>query len=210
MTDTEQTPVKSKMLIMIWLRKTYDWVLGWSEHPRGEWALYFFSAIEAIFFPIPVDPILVAMGAGRPKKALRYALFTTIFSVAGACVGYYLGAVFWESTQSFFFQHVFSPAKFDKVMALFRENGALAIVVAGFTPLPYKVFAVSAGVANVSLPVFVAASLVGRAGRFMVLGALIYKFGPEVRKQIDLHFERITIIVGLLLLLFFVVYKVLF
>lgn len=207
MTDTESTRPLAKFPPMQWIRKTYDWVLGWSEHPRGEIALYFFSAIEAIFFPIPVDPILIAMGAGKPKKALRYALLTTVFSVAGACVGYFLGAYLWESTQTFFFTHVFSPEKFDKVMALFRDNGMVAILVAGFTPLPYKVFAVAAGVANLSLPVFIVASLFGRAARFMLLGGLLYKFGPDIRKQIDAHFEKVTIACAALLVVFFVIYK---
>ena len=83
------------------MRKLYNWCMSWADHPHGIKALCFFAFVESIFFPIPVDPLLVAISAGKPKKSLYFALWATIFSVIGAFGGYALGAGFWDIVQNY-------------------------------------------------------------------------------------------------------------
>lgn len=189
------------------IHKLYEWIMSWAGHRHGVKALAFISAIESIFFPLPVDPLLLAMGAGKPKKALHFALITTIASVIGGLLGYGIGILFWEHTQELFFQYVFSQDKMTLVLEKFRENGFLAIFLAGFTPIPFKVFTITAGVANLSIPAFIAASFIGRGLRFGILGFLLYKYGDSIREYIERNFKLLTTLLGLAVVLVFVVYK---
>lgn len=192
-----------------YIRALYDWTLKWAEHPKSELALGVFSSIEGIFFPIPIDPFLVAMGASQHKKALRFAMIAALASVVGGSIGYILGFWFWESTREVFYHYVFTQDKLDVVIQKFHENAFLAIFLAGFTPIPYKVFAIAAGIAQISVWDFVLGSLLGRSLRFLFIGGLLYKWGPEIRHYIDKHFNRLTYGFGALAILAYVVYKLL-
>jgi membrane protein YqaA with SNARE-associated domain len=184
--------------------------MDWAQHPYGTYALCSLSAIESIFFPIPVDPILVAMGASRPKRALYYAFLTSLFSVLGALGGYYLGAAFWEVSQDLFFRFVFNKESFELVLAQFQENAFLAIFLAGFTPIPFKVFTIAAGVASLPLLPFIAGATIGRSLRFFLIGGLLFFFGPTIKDYIDRYFEKLTLFLGVAVIIGFIVYKVLF
>ena len=184
---------------MYQIRRLYDWTMKWGDHPQSSIALSLLSCIESIFFPLPVDPLLVAMGVSRPKKSLWYAFLTTTFSVLGALGGYWIGATLWASTQDFFFQYVFSPEIFQVVTQKFNENAGLSIFLASFTPLPYKAFTISAGVANIPISTLVIFSILGRGGRFFLLGGLIYFFGAAIKDFIDKHFNTLVIATSILL-----------
>lgn len=181
------------------VRRLYDWTMGWSEHKYSNYALSFIACIESFFFPIPADPLLVAMGVSQPKKSIWYAFLTTVFSVLGAVGGYWIGYAFWISTQEFFFTYVFKPEIFEIVSAKYNENAVVAILLASFTPLPFKVFTVAAGVAKIPLMTLVLSSLLGRGLRFFTLGILIYFFGSSIKKFIDKYFNVLVIITGVLL-----------
>lgn len=189
------------------LRRLYDWTMKWAQHPKGTWALSILSATEGIFCPIPIDPFLIAMGASRPRKALFYAMVASVSSVVGGTIGYFLGLWFWDSTKDFFFEFVFTIENFKEVTQLFTDNAFWAVFVAGFTPIPYKVFAIAAGVANINLGVFVVASLISRSLRFLLIGGLLYVWGPQIRVFIERYFEKLTIGFTLVLIVFYIIYR---
>ena len=180
------------------LKRLYDWTLKWADHPLNTRVLAFLAVIESFFFPIPVDPLMIAMGVARPKRAFRFALITTIGSVCGAMAGYAVGALFWHLTKDFFFTYVFSQRIFDIVVAKYNQNAVISILLASFTPLPFKVFTISAGVAKLPFTAFVLSALVGRGSRFFLLSALIYRFGEPVKVFIDKYFNLLVVIFSLL------------
>src|SRR5690606_10723763 len=126
---------------MIWLRRLYDWVVGWAKTKYSQWALFFIALLESSIFPIPPAVLLIAMGVGQPKKALRCALIGTVGSVIGGVLGYYIGWGVWSMVAEIFFRYIpgFTPENFEKVADLYRDNAFVAVFSAGFTPLPYKV-----------------------------------------------------------------------
>ena len=195
---------------MKWIRQLYNWVIHWAEKPQALWALSGISAIEAIFFPLPADPLLIAMGAAKPRKSFQYATVITLSSVAGALLGYLIGYMFWEASQDFFFQSVFSQETFETVKNHFNDNAFMAIFIASFTPIPFKVFTLAAGAVSLPLLPFTLSALLGRGLRFFIIATLLFFFGETIRHFIEKHFEKLTIILSLLLVGGFYVIKYVF
>lgn len=202
--ETEPKPEKKSLL-----RRMYDWVVGWADRPEGPIALFLLSAAESSFFPIPPDPLLVALGVGAPKRALRFAAICTAGSVIGGIIGYAIGLSLWAMVGDFFFEHVwgFTPELFARVQGLYDQYDFGAVFVAGLTPIPYKVFTVAAGVFEISFPIFVLASIASRGARFFLIAGLIYRFGPSVQGFIEKHFDRLAWLFLILLVLGFVLVK---
>ncbi|MEO0254606.1 MAG: DedA family protein [candidate division WOR-3 bacterium] len=182
------------------LKKLYNWVLSWADRKSGPIALCFFSSIEAIFFPVPPDPLLMALCLGNRKKALFFAFLCSICSVTGGLVGYSIGYRLWELTKDFFFSYVFSAHTFERVSILYHNNSFLAIFTAGFTPIPYKVFTVSAGVFKINIFIFFLASILSRSLRFFTIATLLKIFGREIKDFIDKYFNLLTVIFIILLI----------
>ena len=201
---------------MIWLRKTYDWVLHWAETPYGPAALFGLAFIEAIFFPIPPDVLLIALALGGAAKSFKYALVCTVGSVSGAFVGYGLGYFAWLNTNGefsgfalFFFQNIpgFSVELYNSIKELFNKWDFWVIFTAGFTPIPYKVFTITAGVFDLNLLMFFVASLISRGARFFFIAWLIWKYGPTIKRFIDKYFNLLAIGFTVLLIGGFVIIK---
>lgn len=194
-----------------WIRRMYDWVLSFAERPGGSWALFGFSFAESSFFPIPPDPLLIALSIGAPKRAFWFATVCSIGSILGGIAGYAIGWGIWEAVSHFFFTYVpgVTPASFERVRALYDQYDFWSIFAAGFTPIPYKVFTLSAGVFQISFPVFVLASAVSRSARFFLVAGLIFAFGPSIQGFIDKHFDRLAWLFLVLLVGGFVVVKLL-
>ena len=202
------------------VRRLYDWTLSWAETRYATPALALLAFVEASFFPIPPDVLLMAMALSRPKRAFLYATVCTVGSVLGAVLGWYIGVSLWASLGVFaecasfeggalLFTYVpsFSCHNFEKVHGLYRDNAWMALFTAAFTPIPFKVFTIAAGVFQVGLATLLAASAVGRALRFFLVAGLIWKFGPAVRGFIEKRFERLTLVFTLLLVGGFVLLK---
>ena len=189
------------------VRRLYDWVLHWASTPYGLWALLLLSLAESSFFPLPPDPLLMALCLGAPPKALRFAATATGASVVGGVIGYGIGAFAWELLQEPFFTYVpgVSLEAFARVQALYDRYDFWAIFLAGLTPIPYKVFTLSAGVFDINFGVFVTASVLSRGLRFFVVAGLIYRFGQSVSGFIDRYFNLLSWVFGLLVVLGFVV-----
>ena len=170
------------------IRKLYDWVLSWADTKYGVPALAVVSFAESSFFPVPPDPLLMALSLGKPKKAFWFAFVCSAMSVLGGIAGYFIGWALWDLLSNFFFTYVFTPEAFDYVGALYQQNEFLAILGAAITPIPYKVFTVTAGVFHISLISLIVASAIGRSARFFIEAGLIYFFGERIRNCILLPF----------------------
>lgn len=183
------------------LRRLYDWVLRWAERPGGPVALGVLAFAESSVFPIPPDPLLIALSLGSPRRSFVFATICTVCSVVGGIAGYAIGLLVWESVGGFFFNTVpgVSPESFTAVQDLYRRWDFWAVFLAGLTPLPYKVFTIAAGVFQISFPIFVLASAVSRGARFFALAGLIYFYGRPIQGFIDRNFNRIAWAFGILL-----------
>ena len=193
-----------------WVRRLYDWVLHWADTPYGLQALAILALAESSFFPIPPDPLLIALCLGATGRALRFAAVTTVASVAGGLLGYAIGAAAWGSVSGFFFEYVpgVTPEAFATVQGYYDRWDFWAVFLAGLTPLPYKVFTISAGVFAINFPVFVLASVLSRGLRFFLVAGLIYRYGESISSFIDRYFNVLTWVFGLLLVLGFVLIEV--
>jgi membrane protein YqaA with SNARE-associated domain len=184
------------------LRRLYAWVLHWAETPYGVRALAGLSFAESSFFPVPPDVLQIALSVSRPKRSFLYAGISAVGSVAGAILGWLIGAYLWSAAEGFFFVWVpgLTPAVFDHVRHLYLDNAFLAIVTAAFTPIPFKAFTLASGAFGVPLPVLLAASAVGRSARFFGVAALIFFAGPGVKSFLDRYLELATVVLLVLFL----------
>lgn len=197
---------------MKWVRQLYDWVLGWSESRYGTLALFAIAFAESSFFPVPPDVLLIALCVGRPRRAAWYAFVCLAGSLLGGFAGYWIGAVFWDSVSSLFFQYVpgFTEDIFLRVRGLYQQHAGWAIFTAGFTPIPYKIFTITAGIAEIDLGIFFIASLASRGLRFFLVGGLILALGEKVKLYIDKYFNLFAIAFTVLLIGGFVILKKVF
>lgn len=186
--DSATLPAARRHLI----RRLYDWTVGWAQRPGAMWVLFLIAFAESSVFPVPPDVLLIALCVGAPRASFRFALVCAVGSVLGGVLGWSLGRGAWHVVQGLFIPWIFSQATFDHVQALYQGNAFLAILAAAFTPIPYKVFTVAAGVLDVSLATLVAASALGRSARFFLVAALIYVFGAQVRALIERYFDLFT------------------
>lgn len=160
----------------------YDWTMRWAEHRFAPAALAFLTFCESVFFPIPPDVLLAPMVLAKPKSAWRLATLTTIASVIGGVVGYLLGYMLFEPVIEPLLQQYGYMPKFQLAMDWFTQYGVWVVFLAGFSPIPYKVFTLSAGFLQMMFMPFLIASAVGRGMRFFLVAGLI-KFGGEKMEQ---------------------------
>jgi membrane protein YqaA with SNARE-associated domain len=192
-------------------RRLYQWVLHWAETPYGTPALAALSFAESSFFPIPPDVLQIALSASKPKRSFYYAAVSTVASILGGIVGWYIGFGLWSMLGQFFYDYIpgVTPDNVQYVGELYHNNAFLAIFAAAFTPIPYKVFTISAGVFHdyVALSTLLVASCLGRGGRFFLVATVMYFFGPPAKRILDKYLEWITIALGVAVVLGFVALK---
>ncbi len=191
------------------LRKLYDWVLHWAETPYGVPALFILSFAESSFFPVPPDVLLIALSIALPQRALYFALVCSIASICGGIAGYGIGWGIWGIVRDFFFAYVpgFTQQLFEYIREQYEQYNFWVVFTAGFTPIPYKIITVSAGVFNIHFAIFVMASAVSRSARFFIVAGLIYKFGPSIKTFIDKYFNILGYLFIILLIGGFIVIK---
>lgn len=187
------------------IRRLYDWVLHWADTPYGVPALFFLALAESSVFPLPPDPLLVALCLGAYRRSFRFAAVATAASVGGGILGYAIGAGGWHFAQDWFFAYVpgVTPEAFGSVRDSYDRYGFAAVFLAGLTPIPYKVFTLASGVFAINLGVFVLASILSRGLRFFLIAALIYRFGPPIGRYIDQHFDKLVMAFGVLFVIGF-------
>ncbi len=170
--------------------KLLEHVLAWSAHPRAPLYLGAVSFAESSFFPIPPDVLLAPMVLSRPERAWRLAAWTTLWSVLGG-VAAFTAAAFAVEVVADVLQRNGLWEGYLTAQAWFADWGFWAVLAAGFSPIPYKVFAFAAGGMSMVLPAFVVASIAGRGGRFFLVAALVAWGGPRVELALRRYVERI-------------------
>jgi membrane protein YqaA with SNARE-associated domain len=184
------------------MKRLYNWVLDWATTPYASIALFIFALIEAVFFPVPVDILLIVLVLGFRPKAFKYALYTALGSVSGASIGYMLGHFLWVTKggdftwfANLFFNNIpgFSIDLFNNFKVLYDKYDLWIIFTAGFAPIPYKIFTVTAGVFDMNLPLFLIVSLISRGARFFLLTYLLWKYGQPIQRFIEKYFNLIAL-----------------
>jgi membrane protein YqaA with SNARE-associated domain len=192
------------------LKRIYDWVLHWADTPHGSWALFILAFAESSFFPVPPDVLLIALAVGRPSRSLRFALICSVGSVLGGALGYLIGWQFMAAIGERIVAFYGLGPKVADIGQLYNQYNAWAVGIAGFTPIPYKVFTIAAGMFKINFGIFMLASLVARSARFFLVGGLIFWFGPSIRNFIDRYFNVLAVAFTVLLVGSFVLIKYLF
>lgn len=162
--------------------RLYEWTLHWAEHKFAPRVLAALTFAESVFFPIPPDVLLAPMVLAKPHKAWYYASLTTIASILGGAVGYWLGYLMFEPWIQPLVTNFGYQARFDIAIAWFTEWGVWVVFIAGFSPIPYKLFTVSAGFLQMAFLPFFIASAIGRGMRFFLVAGLI-KWGGSAMEQ---------------------------
>ena len=177
-------------------------MLHWAATPYGPPALFLLAVIEASVFPVPPDILLIALCIAVPLKSWRFALLATLGSVLGGCLGYMIGWGIWALVADLFFAYVpgFSPVLFSRVQSLFAEYNFWVVFTAGFTPIPYKVITIGAGVFQVDFFMFLLASAISRGLRFFLVAGLVFRFGPGIRSFIEKYFNLLCLLFVALLI----------
>ena len=182
-------------------------MLSWGNSRWGALALFLFALAESSFFPIPPDGLLIALCLGVTSRSFRYGAICLSGSIVGAMIGYAIGFFCWQNTAgeytalaNWFFAHVFSLESFLSVGELYDKYNFWIVFTAGFTPLPYKIFTITGGLFHINFAMFIFASIISRGLRFMLIAALIWKFGAPIKTFIDKYFNLLAIAFTVLLI----------
>ena len=189
------------------LRRLYDRILALSASPRAPLWLFAIALAEASVFPIAPDLLLVAMVLTRPDRAWRFALIATLGSVAGGALGYLIGYAVFNSLALPVLRLYHYEGAFATFQARFAEYGLWLILIKGLTPIPYKIVTIASGAAGFSFPVFMAASLLTRGGRFFLVAGLLRRLGPPVQHFIERRLTLVTTVAAASLIGGFVVLR---
>jgi membrane protein YqaA with SNARE-associated domain len=171
-------------------KKTLEHVLAWSTHPKAPLYLGAVSFAESSFFPIPPDMLLAPMVLSRPERAWRLATWTTFCSVFGGVAAFAVATFAGDAVSTVLHENGYGES-YIAAQAWFAAWGFWAVLVAGFSPIPYKVFAFAAGGMSMLLPAFVLASIAGRGGRFFLVAALCARGGPRMQSALKRYVDRI-------------------
>ncbi len=192
-------------------RRLYDWVLHWANTPYGARALFILAFAESSFFPVPPDVLLAPLTLGCPNKWLRFALYCSIASVLGGILGYLIGVFLWAGIENWAFAHLgaigITPENFVKFDQWYKKWDFWIVFTCGFTPLPYKVCTITAGIARINFPMFIIASATSRSARFFLVAGLFRWGGPKMKPFIDKYFNWLCLAFMVLLLGGFLVIK---
>lgn len=183
----------------------YDKTMAWSKHRYASFWLSFVSFIEAIFFPIPPDVMLIPMSMSKPQSAMKFAFYTTIASGLGGIIGYGLGYYAFDFVQSYITQWGYQ-AHWDTAVSWFKTWGVLVVFVAGFSPIPFKVFTVCAGVMQMAFLPFAITAFISRAARFFLVAKLAAwggeKFAAKLRRSIEVIGWSVVVLAVVVYLIF--------
>ena len=182
------------------LRAAYDWTLRWADSPQALVALFFIAVAESSFFPIPPDVLLIAIVAARPARWLRAAAMCSAGSFLGAAIGYAIGSALMTTVGEAIISFYGAQHHWDRFVMLADAWGTWFLAAAAFTPIPFKVATIASGALEMPFAQFLGISLVGRAGRFVLVAALLRLFGGRVRHTIEKHFDVLSVLFFVLLI----------
>jgi membrane protein YqaA with SNARE-associated domain len=180
----------------------YGKVMLWSKHKNAPFYLYLSAFLESIFWPVPVDIMLAPMALAKRSLAWRFALGATIFSVLGGAVGYYLGNALYDPIVMPMIEFMNYQGKMEIAQAWFTKWGVMIIFIASFTPIPFKVFTVTAGVMSMAFLPFLLTAFIGRGLRFFLVTGLMVIGGDKMEEKLSKYIDIlgwVTIIASILL-----------
>ncbi len=181
------------------LVRCYDKMLLWSSHEKAARYLAFISFVEASFFPIPPYFMLAPMALAKPNKAINYAIVATLASVLGGIFGYLLGYAVFKPIVQPLIEYLGYSQQYQQILDSFARYGMWAILALGFTPLPFKLVAISSGFMHVSFLPFLFATLVARSTKFLALASLIKLGGADMEQRLRQSLAKTGYLVGGLL-----------
>jgi membrane protein YqaA with SNARE-associated domain len=179
------------------LRRLYDWCIAAAGQPHAAWIMGTVSFVESSFFPVPPDAMLIPMSLARPDKAWSYAALCTLTSVAGGLLGYFIGAMLYDSVGHWLIQLYGYGDKVEAFREAYARYGGWIILLKGLTPIPYKIVTIASGFAGYNLALFVGLSVVARGMRFFLVAFLLNRYGAQARGIIE---ERLGLWVTISLL----------
>ena len=182
------------------IRACYDWTINWAKSKYASWALFLIAFAESSFFPVPPDVLLIPMVIAERKKWLQIALICSVGSVLGALLGYFIGYQFYELVGQKIVDLYNLQTAVDAVTQQYHQHAFIAIFTAAFTPIPFKVFTIVAGLCKISVITLIFASAIGRSARFFAVAILIRIFGEKIQYFIEKYFNLLTIIFTILLI----------
>jgi membrane protein YqaA with SNARE-associated domain len=183
------------------IRNIYDWMAKQVHTSYATPFLSFLFFIEATIFFIPVDPLLILYCVEHRSRSLYYATIATFSSVIGGVFGYAIGFTLWQALGSWIVHYIISPDTFAKVVTWFTEYENIAVLIAGFTPVPYKAVTIGAGFCKLPIIPFVAYSFIARGARFYLLAIVISIWGEQIKEYIDRYFNLLVILFVLIVAL---------
>ncbi len=189
------------------LRRLYDWTLAKAAAPGAIKWLTFISFADSSFFPIPPDVMQIPMTIARPERAFRYALVSTLASVAGALLGYTIGALLFKAIGVPLLQFYGYEDQFVAFAANIKAHGFWWMLAFAFLPIPYKVATIAAGSVGLGLPILIAASILGRGGRFFLVAMVLRRYGSAAQVIIDRYFHQLALVATALFIGGFVVVR---
>lgn len=192
------------------LRKLYDWIMNLAGHPHAKWALSAVSFAESSFFPIPPDPLYMAMALKERRDTWSLAILCTVTSVLGGYVGYAIGYGLYETLGKFIIELHGWGDSFHEVQEQFNKWGFWIVALKGLTPIPFKLVTIASGVGGLDLWVFTLASFVARGFRFAYVAALLWFFGPRIKDYIEKNLTLVTVVSLIVLIGGFFVIKYVF
>jgi membrane protein YqaA with SNARE-associated domain len=189
------------------LKKLYDRTMILADHPKALWILAIMSFAESSFFPIPPDVLLIPMVLAAPTRAWKIALVCSVSSILGGLFGYIIGAYFFDLIGQPIVDIYHLQAQFEKFSTYYNQWGAWIVGIAGFSPIPYKVFTIASGVTGLDLTTFILASAVSRSARFFLVAWLLWKYGLPIRTFIEKRLGLLTLLFCVILVGAFVLLK---
>lgn len=186
--------------------KIKEWLLLNSDKRLSRVILYIITFTESSFFPIPPDPFLATFILVKPRKWLELSLLVTLFSVLGGVLGYFIGYWFFDFFGPRLIEFYSFQDEFTQIENFFSKYGFWSIFLAAFTPIPYKVFTISAGLFGANIFMFILASVIGRGLRFLIVGYIFRFLGERYADKIFKYFNLITLFFGLIIILY-LIYK---
>ncbi len=189
------------------IRRLYDWTLRIAAHRHARVGLFGLAFAESSVFPLPPDLVLIPMCIAERQKAFLYAAICTLGSVLGGICAYFIGFLLYDTIGVRILEFYGYQEQFNNFQGLYNEWGAWIVLAGGFTPIPYKLITIASGVTQMNLGAFILFSVIGRAGRFFLVAALLWKFGAPIKDFIEKYMGWLTIIFFVLLIGGFVVIK---
>jgi membrane protein YqaA with SNARE-associated domain len=167
------------------LRRLYDWCIAEAGQPQASWIMGVVSFAESSFFPVPPDIMLIPMSLARPDKAYFYATLCTLTSVVGGLLGYFIGAVLYDSVGLWLISLYGYGNKVDAFREAYTQWGTWIILLKGLTPIPYKIVTIASGFAGYPVIPFILLSLIARGTRFYIVAFLLHRYGEQAREIIE-------------------------